>query len=195
MQQQRRENMDVQAADEKILDILRKDSQKGLILLMEKYTGLVWHVVSFYIENPEDIKECINDTFSKFYFQRKKFDPGRASLPVYLTAIARRLAISRYRKERIRRAEPLKEEFMQEDRRLSGAELRVDMERAMAMLKPNELQIIRMKYYDGMTVREIAESLKIPYETAKKRHQRSILKLGQSLILLIVLLLLSLIHI
>ncbi len=189
MQQQRRENMDVQAADEKILDILRKDSQKGLILLMEKYTGLVWHVVSFYIENPEDIKECINDTFSKFYFQRKKFDPGRASLPVYLTAIARRLAISRYRKERIRRAEPLKEEFMQEDRRLSGAELRVDMERAMAMLKPNELQIIRMKYYDGMTVREIAESLKIPYETAKKRHQRSILKLGQSLILLIVLLL------
>ena len=52
MQQQRRENMDVQAADEKILDILRKDSQKGLILLMEKYTGLVWHVVSFYIENP-----------------------------------------------------------------------------------------------------------------------------------------------
>lgn len=182
--------MEVQVlADEKILDILRKDSQKGIVLLMEKYTGLIWHVVSFYIENPEDIKECINDTFSRFYFQRKRFDPGKASLSVYLSAIARKLAVSRYRKERIRRAEPLGEEMMQEDQRLSGTELRVDIERAMNMLKPNELQIIRMKYYDGMTVREIAESLKIPYETAKKRHQRSILKLGQSLLLLIVLLL------
>lgn len=182
--------MDVQVlADEKILDILKKDSQKGIVLLMEKYTGLIWHVVSLYVENPEDIKECINDTFSKFYFQRKRFDPDRASLSVYLSAIARKLAISRYRKERIRRMEPLGEEMVKEDQSLSGAELRVDMERAMAMLKPNELQIIRMRYYDGMTVREIAESLKIPYETAKKRHQRSILKLGQSLLLLLVLLL------
>lgn len=190
MQRQRKDDMSVQALeDERILDILRKDSQRGLVLLMEKYTGLIWHVVSFYVENPEDIKECINDTFTNFYFQRKRFDPGKASLSVYLTAIARKLAISRYRKERIRQAEPLAEDMVQEDRGLSDMELRLDMERAMSLLKPNELQIIRMKYYDGMTVREIAESLKLPYETVKKRHQRSIVKLGQGLLLLLILLL------
>ena len=47
--------------DERILDILERDSQKGIILLMEKYTALLWHVSSLYIKNPEDIKECVND--------------------------------------------------------------------------------------------------------------------------------------
>ena len=62
-------------SDEKILDVLGKNPQKGMVLLMEKYTGLVWHVISFHVENPEDIKECTNDTFSGFYFKRKRFDP------------------------------------------------------------------------------------------------------------------------
>lgn len=190
--------MDIQVLpDEKILDILGKDSQKGMVLLMEKYTGLVWHVISFHVENPEDIKECTNDTFSGFYFRRKRFDPERASLPVYLTAIARKIAISRYRKEKLRKGVPLEERRLgaeegREDRRFNRAELKVDMERAMSVLKPNELKIIRMKYYDGMTVREIAESLKLPYETVKKRHQRGILKLGQSMLMVLLLLVLLL---
>lgn len=66
---------------------------------------------------------------------------------------------------------------------IEKAELRADMERAMKLLKPNELQIIRMKYYDGMSVREIADSLNLPYETVKKRHQRSVIKLGRNIML------------
>ena len=34
-----------------------------------------------------------------------------------------------------------------------------------------------MKYFGGMTIREIADSLELPYETVKKRHQRSLHKL------------------
>ena len=190
--------MDIQVlSDEKILDVLGKNPQKGMVLLMEKYTGLVWHVISFHVENPEDIKECTNDTFSGFYFKRKRFDPERGSLPVYLTAIARKIAISRYRKEKLRRSMSLDESALgaeegREDRRFNRAELKVDMERAMSVLKPNELKIIRMKYYDGMTVREIAESLDLPYETVKKRHQRGILKLGQSMLMLLLILVLLL---
>lgn len=85
--------------DDRILDILEKDAQKGIVLLMEKYTALLWHVSSRYIKNPEDIKECVNDAFSEFYFQRKRYNPMKSSLPAYLTAIARNRAVSRYRKE------------------------------------------------------------------------------------------------
>lgn len=79
------------------------------------------------------------------------------------------------------------EELEGDDSQIAKAELRTDIERAMKFLKPNELQVIRMKYYDGMSVREIAESLDLPYETVKKRHQRSILKLGKSLMITLVL--------
>lgn len=177
--------------DEKILDILKEDPQKGLLLLMEKYTALIWHVSSLYVKNPEDIKECVNDSFSEFYFQREKFVPGKASLPAYLTAIARNRAISLYRRELRERkwmAAASAEELHKEDPQIMTAELRADIEKAMEALKPNELQIIRMKYYDGMSVREIADSLGLPYETVKKRHQRSILKLGRSLMLVLAML-------
>ena len=179
--------------DEKILSILKRDSQKGMVLLMEKYTGLVWHVISFHINNPEDIKECINDTFSSFYFQRKNYNPEKASLPAYLTIIARRLAISCYRAEHARREKNLRlihnpNDELQDDP-ISLAETRIDLERAISMLNPNEIQIIRMKYYDGMTVKEIADSLNLPYETVKKRHQRSIFKLSRAFLLVLLLVL------
>ena len=176
--------------DERILDILESDSQKGIVLLMEKYTALLWHVSSLYVRNPEDIKECVNDSFSEFYFHRKRFNPKKSSLSAYLTAIARNKAVSCYRKEQrenSRRADILAEELEGDDSQIAKAELSTDIERAMKFLKPNELQVIRMKYYDGMSVREIAESLDLPYETVKKRHQRSILKLGKSLMITLVL--------
>lgn len=48
--------------DERILDILERDSQKGIVLLMEKYTALVWHICSRYVKDPEDIKEFRKST-------------------------------------------------------------------------------------------------------------------------------------
>ena len=59
--------------DERILDILERDSQKGIVLLMEKYTALVWHICSRYVKDPEDIKECVNDIFAEFYLHNTSY--------------------------------------------------------------------------------------------------------------------------
>ena len=58
---------------------------------------------------------------------------------------------------------------------------RLDLEAALQSLKPEEFDIIRMKYYGGMTIKEIADSLHLSYETVKKRHQRSLTKLQKAL--------------
>src|SRR5699024_6029714 len=58
---------------------------------------------------------------------------------------------------------------------------RLDLEAALQSLKPEEVDIIRMKYYGGMTIKEIADSLHLSYETVKKRHQRSLTKLQKAL--------------
>ena len=176
--------------DKQILNALKDDPQRGMALLMESYTGLIWKVISFHLKNPEDIRECVNDTFAAFYFRREKYQADTASLAVYLTAIARRLAISRYRREKQHTAEALPPEPACADKGLELIDIQEDLSRAMASLKPDELQIIRMKYYGGMTIREIADSLNLPYETVKKRHQRSIGKLRHVLMLTLLILLL-----
>lgn len=186
-------------SDIRLMHIMKKDPQEGMRLLLEQYTGLVWHIISVYLNNPEDIRECVSETFSQFYFRREKYNPKKASLSLYLAAIARRIAVSRYRKEKryhsglqTRHSSGSPEISVSESicasehREYFRAELKADLEQAMKELRLDELEIIRMKYYDGMTIREIAASLNLPYETVKKRHHRSLGKLRRTLILTLV---------
>lgn len=186
-------------SDIRLMHIMKKDPQEGMRLLLEQYTGLIWHIISAHLNNPEDIRECVSETFSQFYFRREKYNPQKASLSLYLAAIARRIAVSRYRKEKryhsglqTRHSSGSPEISVSESicasehREYSRAELKADLEQAMKELRPDELEIIRMKYYDSMTIREIAASLNLPYETVKKRHHRSLGKLRRTLILTLV---------
>ena len=180
--------------------------------LMEQYAALVWKTAAAYLENPEDVKECVNDTFLEFYLHPDRYDPEKGSYAAFLCAIARRKAISAYRKNRkasgfsvisggkagsqpasgsgsaargasaagaADRTDPadMADPFDMAD---SLAD-RLDLKAALKSLKPEEFDIIRMKYYDGMTIKEIADSLNLSYETVKKRHQRSLTKLQKAL--------------
>ena len=180
--------------------------------LMEQYAALVWKTAAAYLENPEDVKECVNDTFLEFYLHPDRYDPEKGSYAAFLCAIARRKAISAYRKNRkasgfsvisgkkagtqpasgsgsaargafaagaADRTDPadMADPFDMAD---SLAD-RLDLEAALKSLKPEEFDIIRMKYYDGMTIKEIADSLNLSYETVKKLHQRSLTKLQKAL--------------
>lgn len=168
-----------------ITDLFRSDPQAAMALVVEHYTGLIWSVVSQYLTNPEDIKECVNDTLMDFYQNRGSFDAEKGKLSTFLATIARNKAVSQYRKNRIREAEPLIDDIPAEADSFEQLIAEMDLERAIASLNPEEARVIRMKYYDGMSVREIADSLNLPYETIKKRQQRSLSKM--KLILLAVL--------
>lgn len=174
---------------EKIMVLLEANPQKAMSLAVERYTGLLWHVVEQYLKNPEDIKECVNDTFMEFYTGRERFDSSKGNLASFLAAIARNLAVSRYRRENLRRTLELDEEIPGETGQMEQVDRKLNLEKAMAVLKPEDLDIIRMKYYGGMTIQEIADSLGLPYETVKKRHQRSLSKMRLAMIAVLVLLL------
>ena len=152
--------------------------------LMEQYAALVWKTAAAHLENPEDVKECVNDTFLELYLHPDHYDPEKGSYAAFLCTIARRKAVSLYRKNAVPEpmasaadpavlADPVDMEEEIADR--------LDLEAALQSLKPEEFDIIRMKYYDGMTIKEIADSLNLPYEAVKKRHQRSLTKLLKAL--------------
>lgn len=195
--------------EQEIRTLLKEEPQAAMERTVEHYTGLVWAVCGRYLANPEDIKECVNDTFAAFYWQRDKFDESKGNLASFLCGIARHQAVSHYRKNKryeegrrygnpkedgikgdgSRRDVNGAEEAGRLDPELEGADDRLDLEEALDTLKAEDAEIIRMKYYGGMTVQEIADSLKLPYETVKKRHQRSLGKLRLWMLAALVLLL------
>lgn len=171
--------------EEKIIKLLGHKPQDAMVSIIEQYTGLLWKISKNYLLNPEDIKECINDSFLEFYRVKDRFDPNKGSLAIFLGTITRNQAISKYRKLSSHQTTSLTREAADTKDVIEQLEAQIDLNEAISSLNPEYAQIIRMKYYDGMTIQEIADSMHLPYETVKKRHQRSLSKLRWLLMVLI----------
>lgn len=164
--------------DTTISALLKTDPQRAMEHIITDYTGLLWSVAGQWLQEPEDIKDCINETFVEFYIHHDRYDPIRGSLKAYLAVIARRTAM-RHNAEQMH-CRSVDNHPQQEDPFLQ-TEQRDELDAALHTLDPQDEQIIRMKYYGGMTARDIAEQLNLPYETVKKRHQRSLKKMKKAL--------------
>lgn len=165
--------------------------------LLRQYTPLVCHIVSASLNNPEDIRECVNEVFFEFYHNSASFDSEKGTYASYLAAIARNRSISFYRRNRHHNQMTAWEAGLDEPLSASGDNIeeqivsKLDLEAALAKLEPEDLDIIRKKYYDGMTIKEIAASMNLPYETIKKRHQRSLSRLRLLLLVILILAILA----
>ncbi|OUP82096.1 hypothetical protein B5F07_15080 [Lachnoclostridium sp. An169] len=178
--------------------------------LIRQYAALIWKTTAAYLDNPEDIRECVNDTFLAFYMQKDAYDPDKGSPAALLVSIARNKAVDRFRKIRADQAwnGQIQIDRMQADRpkkiQMKSAEeltdphsleeqviTEIDLQAALNTLSPEDLDLIRMKYYGGMSIQEIAKSMNLPYETVKKRHQRSLVKLRRFLTMALILMLIA----
>lgn len=175
--------------DQEILTCLQENPERGMEQIVEQYTGLLWSVAGQLLRDPEDIKDCVNETFADFFGQLDRFEPAKGSLKGYLAVIAHRLAIKKYQ-ENHRAAG---EEFIDGESvdAIGQFEQKEELDAYLRTLELMDEQIIRMKYYDGMTAKEIAASLGLPYETVKKRHQRSLKKLRKAMLIGLIVVLLA----
>lgn len=174
--------------DIKLLSLLDTQPDQAMEALVEQYSPLICHVAGKYLSDPEDVKECVNDAFTEVYLHRSEFNPEKGSLALWIGTIARNRAISRYRKQKKDLSLPEEGVESVPDDLDMAAELEqaMDVEHAISQLSETDRQIIRMKYYGGMSLSEIAKSLHIPYETVKKRHTRSIKSLRRLLLTILV---------
>ena len=174
--------------DKKLLHLLDQNPEEGMGLLMEQYMGLLWSACRLYLTNPEDIRECVQETFADFYGNRERFRTEKGTIKAYLYVIAKRKAIRMATQNGKQSAVPL--EMLEEAAADSGEDAilnREALEQALGKLKEQDSRMIRMQYYDGLTCREIAEAMQLPVETVKKRQQRNLRKLRLALMVLAVL--------
>lgn len=87
--------------EQKLLDELCEDPEKGLEAVIARYAGLVHTIVRGKLTSAcseEDIEECAADVFAALYRQAGAIDLNKGTLKAYLATLARRTAIGRYRK-------------------------------------------------------------------------------------------------
>lgn len=131
-------------------------------------------------------EEATQQTFLKAWRAAATLEADR-DLDPWLASIARRVAIDVYRREKVRRADPL-DSVPAGDPALvapESAEAVYDIwevRRAVAELPPTDQEIVRLQHFEGLTHTQISERLQIAPGTVKSRsfraHQRLAAMLG-----------------
>lgn len=161
--------------DRTLLLILDEDPERGIALLKNQYADALWLAAAQRLDSPDDVQDCVQDTLTDFYLQRKLFDPSRGGLRAYLTTIANHKAIRRYWENR--RQWLVTQISQTESLDVGEWEKREYLQQGLSRLPESDRLILELKYYNGYTAREIAEKLGMKQEAVKKRQQRALKKL------------------
>jgi RNA polymerase sigma-70 factor (ECF subfamily) len=142
--------------------------------IYERYAGPILTVAMGTLAKRDLADEAVQTTMLKAWRAAGSFDPTRELAP-WLYAIARRVSIDIYRRER-RAATP--DELSDEqvavvplsfERTWEAWEVRT----ALAELPPDEREVVRLSHFVGMTHGEIAGHLGVPIGTVKSRSNRA----------------------
>ena len=139
---------------------------------------LVYAVAHRVLGDRDLAEEATQQTFVKAWRAAQSFDEQRELGP-WLAAIARRVAIDLYRRESLRKADPI-ESVAAGDPALVAAPKSAEaiydvweVRDAVAQLPPDEQEVVRLQHLDGFTHAQIAERLGVAIGTVKSRSFRA----------------------
>lgn len=131
-------------------------------------------------------EEIVQETMVTVWTKAMQFDAARAGASTWIFTIARNKRIDILR--RVSRPEPDPEDPMfQPDPPMSGEEFtqsredQVRIRAALEHLPPEQVEIVRLSFFDSLTHSEIAERLSLPLGTVKSRLRLSFRKIRSAL--------------
>lgn len=160
-----------------LLERIATGDQAAVALLLDKYGPLVWSIARRQV-GVEASEDLVQEIFIQIWSQAERYDPKRASEATFITTIARRRVIDHSRKVGRRPIqEELPEQAPSEATPFEAFELqdeaRVAAE-AIAELKPEQQEVLRLSIVEGLTHSEIAEHTQLPLGTVKSHARRGL---------------------
>lgn len=177
--------------DKTILSLIDKNADKGMRVLMQQYTPLVYSVVRSRLSacmSSNDIEETVSDVFIAFYRQRQKVNTQIGSLAAYLTVIAKNKSADMLRLHGrqisvCNDAESMLElpdSFdLQREAERNALHRRL-IEEINALGEPDSTIVYR-RYFLGESSKEVALYLKMTDSNVRKRLSRALRRLEKNL--------------
>ena len=157
--------------DEELMEHLANGRQDALASLVRRYQNDVFRFSLHYVKDVEIAKEMSQETFIRVYTARSRFDVSRRFKP-WLLCIARNLCLNELKRRKTVRMETL-EQYVSSAREDGGEllkspadspdELVMTSERhgalmeAVNRLPEEQSEIVKLRYFEKLSAREIAE--------------------------------------
>ncbi len=159
---------------------LRGD-QAAFTNLYRLYANDIYRLVYGYLGHRQDVEEVVQDTFIYAMRNLARYDPQKAGFRTWLFIIA----TSRTRNKRRRRWLPTvawrqllhnqpepaapDEPARPPEAQLEAAGTQAAVQSALAQRSPKQREAAGLRYFDGLTYKEIGQILDIPHKTAESR--------------------------
>ena len=145
--------------------------------IYEKYKDKVFGYIRNHVNSPEDAEDLCSDVFIKIYSKIDTFDESKASLSTWIYAMTSNTVIDFYRTNHVHSEIPedLAEEggSLIEDTVLNEESLE-ELAKALKALPQEQMDIIVLRYYKGLTLQEVAEKMNLSYGVTKLRHREAL---------------------
>jgi len=114
-------------------------------------------------------EDAVQETFTRAWRSRHRFDPELGSLRTWLFTIERRVVIDLANRRSLSRTDELGNEAAGTDDRAEQVMAGWQVEEAMRRLRPEHRAVIYDVYFRSMSGREVASRLGIPEGTVRSR--------------------------
>jgi len=167
--------------DEEVIARVLKGDQSAFALLVEKYQNYIFTLVLRFIENREDAEEIAQDVFVKAYRSLADFR-GDSKFSTWLFTITRTTCLSFLRKKKLDTQSLDNERTgLQVENRESGFNANLIeqkskhamLNRAIAMLSPDDAQVLNLFYKGDQTLEEIGKIMRLDANTVKVKLHRA----------------------
>ncbi len=163
---------------------LATGDRDAMELLYQELCPVAHGVVRRILEDPEDAREAVQDTFIKVWQQAQSYRPERGEVVSWLVLIARNVAIDRVRRgarqQRLQVA--LEREWSEGTDTPSAAETWETTQRVdhhLRQLTAAQRRALELAFFSGYSHREISSTLRMPLGTVKNHLRRGLAKLRQ----------------
>jgi RNA polymerase sigma-70 factor (ECF subfamily) len=169
-------------------DRLKNGDPAALGELYDVYVDRLFLVASGFTDQRELAKDALQEVFVELWHYRETL--GDIQYPLsYLTKVLRSILIKKLKKESPNRHYPIEEALLRmesshEDSLMAADadyEITLRLNQAMTRLTARQKLILRLHYYEGLSYEQIAEKLRMNYQSVNNlafrtiRHLRSIM--------------------
>jgi RNA polymerase sigma-70 factor (ECF subfamily) len=178
--------MEINREERELLEKIIKKDEKALFFVYKKYQPSIFKFVRSQINNYQLAEELTQDIFIDFIEALRDFR-FQSSIKTFLFSIAKHKVVDQIRKKKIKNilfsripsfiVESLKVVFIDEE--IDKKELETKISKVIDSL-PNDYQLIlRLRYIDGIRIKEISEKLKMNFKATESllfRARKSFVK-------------------
>jgi RNA polymerase sigma-70 factor (ECF subfamily) len=172
--------------DPELGDRFRDGDPDAVRAVYRRYAGSMLVLARSRLSDPELAHDAVQQALLQAWRGAWRYDSSRP-LSTWLYAITRRVCVDLYRRDR-RRPVLTETGDAPDDTTVDAAPIRTEqaseaheVRAAVDGLRPEERDIIRLAYFDGLSLPEVAARLDLPLGTVKSRSFRAYRRLAEQL--------------